>query len=114
MRIKKVCQILKGIADDTRLRTINLLQKHDLNVGELRRILGVSQSNLSKHLAKLRLTGIVSDRRRGPNVYYYLRKADNRAQEELIKAIASGFSEIEVFKKDLAALKKVLKKGGKV
>jgi len=113
MRIKKARRILKGLADDTRLRTINLLHKRGLNVGELGRILGVSQSNLSKHLAKLRLTGIVSDKRKGANVYYYLRKPDNRAQEELIKAITLGFSEIEIFKKDLAALKKVLKKGGK-
>lgn len=110
MRIKKARQILKSLADDTRLRIINLLGKQELNVTELCEILGVSQSNLSKHLARLRLTGVVNDRREGLNVYYYLRKPENRAHKELISTITVGLSELEVFKKDLGKLSKTKKR----
>ena len=106
MRIKKARQILKSLADDTRLRIINLLGKQELNVTELCEIVGVNQSNLSKHLARLRLTGVVTDRREGLNVYYHLRKPENRAHKELVNAITIGLSELEAFKKDLEKLNK--------
>ena len=110
MRIRRARQILKTLADDTRLRILNLLYQQKLNVSELREIIGSTQSNLSKHLSKLRLTGMVSDARSGLNVYYYLRKPEDRAHEELVKSITGGLREIEIFKTDLKKLKE-MKKG---
>ena len=115
MRIKKARQLLKSLADDTRLRIINLLKEKALTVSELCLILGKEQSNISKHLARLRLTEIVSDRREGNNVVYTLGKPTNNAHKELLNAIVRGLSDIETFKKDnkkLAGLKKERKKGG--
>ena len=109
MRIKKARQMLKSFADDTRLRIINLLDKQELNVSELCEILGCSQSNLSKHLARLRLTGVVSDRRKGLNVYYRLRSHEVRAHKELINAITIGLSELETFKMDVERLRDIMK-----
>ncbi|MBL7071109.1 MAG: winged helix-turn-helix transcriptional regulator [Candidatus Omnitrophica bacterium] len=105
MRIKKARQMLKSFADDTRLRVINLLSKRRLNVTELCEILGASQSSLSKHLARLRLTGVVNDQREGLNVYYSLRIPDDKAHKELIDAITGGLSELEAFKRDFEKLK---------
>lgn len=110
MRIRKARQMLKSFADDTRLRIINLLGKEELNVSEMCEILGCAQSNLSKHLARLRLTSVVSDKRRGLNVYYYLHRPENRAHKELVNTIVSGLSDLKIFKKDLEKLKKVKKK----
>jgi len=110
MRIKKARQILKSFADETRLRIINLLNRQDLNVTELCEILQSNQSNLSKHLARLRLTGVVGDKRKGSNVYYYLIKPRERAYKELLNAITVGFAELEVFKRDLERLKEHKKK----
>ena len=109
MRIKKARQMLKSFADDTRLRVINLLGKQRLNVTELCELLGASQSNLSKHLARLRLTGVVSDQREGLNVYYSLRIPENRAHKELIDTITEGLSELETLKRDLEKLKELKK-----
>ena len=114
MRIKKARQMLKSFADDTRLRIINLLGKKELNVSELCEILDCNQSNLSKHLARLRLTGVVSDRRKGLNVYYRLRSQENKAHKELINAITVGLSELETFKKDIERLKDTAKPTGHV
>jgi len=109
MRIKRVRQILKSLADDTRLRTVNLLSKHELNVTELCKVLGSSQSSVSKHLARLRLTGVVIDKRKGLNVYYHLNKPEDKAHRGLIDTITSGLSELEIFKKDLVKLNKLKK-----
>ena len=105
MRIKKARQILKSFADDTRLRIINLLNNQELNVTELCKILHSTQSNISKHLTRLRLTGVVGDRRKGVNVYYYLTKPVDRAHQGLLNAITFGLAELETFKQDLEKLK---------
>ena len=112
MRIKKARQILKSFADDTRLRIINLLNHQELNVTELCEILQKNQSNLSKHLSRLRLTGVVGDKREGLNVYYYLIKPKNKAHQELLNSITVGLADLETFKRDLENLKK-LKKSAK-
>ena len=107
MRIKKARQILKSFADDTRLRIINLLKHKELSVSELCFILDVSQPSLSKHLSRLRLTGIVSDRREGMSVYYSLVKPKEKAHKELLNAIVSGLSESEAFIHDAQKLAEI-------
>ena len=106
MKIKKARQILKSLADDTRLRIINLLKKGEINVSDMCTILDTTQSNLSKHLSRLRLTNIVDDRREGNIVYYSLKKPTDKTHKELINVIISGLKELEIFKKDLEKLKK--------
>ena len=107
MKIKKARQILKSFADDTRLRIINLLNNQELNVTELCKILNKNQPNLSKHLSRLRLTGIAGDKRSGLNVYYYLIKPEEKAHKELLNSITVGLVELEAFKQDLDGLKKL-------
>jgi len=110
MRIKKARQILKSFADDTRLRIINLLSNKELSVTELCEVLNKNQSNVSKHLARLRLTGIVGDRRERFNVHYCLLKPKEKARKELLNAITIGLAELETFKQDLERLKERKKK----
>ena len=104
---QKARQILKSFADDTRLRIVNLLSRKKLTVTELCEILNKNQSNISKHLARLRLTGIVGDKRAGLNVYYYLIKPQEKAHKELLNAITMGLSELETFRQDTEKLDKI-------
>lgn len=61
----------KSLADDTRLRCILLIVRHDeLCVCELTKALELSQPMVSRHLAELRKQDIVDDERRGRWVYY--------------------------------------------
>ena len=113
MRIKKARQILKSFADDTRLRIINLLNKQELNVTELCEVLGKNQSNLSKHLSRLRLTGIVGDKREGLNVYYCLIRSKEKTHKELLSTITVALTGLEIFQRDLDRLKE-LRKVGKI
>jgi DNA-binding transcriptional ArsR family regulator len=106
MKVKKARIILKSLADDTRLRIINLLKIEELSVNEICQVLGKEQSGVSKHLARLSLTEIVGDRRTGNKVYYFLSKPSNKAHKEFLAAITKGLADVEIFKKDANKLQK--------
>ncbi len=61
---------LKALADPNRLRVLNLLGDRTLCVCDLEEVLGLNQSNLSRHLAKLKSAGLVTAQKRGLFMYY--------------------------------------------
>ncbi len=62
----------KALAEPKRLLIIEALRGGPTTVGGLAEELGVSQSNVSQHLALLRERGIVLAERSGNNVFYRL------------------------------------------
>ena len=66
----RVADRLKALADPTRLEILHALERGERSVTELLAVVGGSQANVSKHLARMRLAGIVEPRREGTNVYY--------------------------------------------
>jgi ArsR family transcriptional regulator len=61
----------KCLADETRLRLVLLIVDQDeLCVCELISALQISQPKISRHLALLRQSGLLLDRRQGQWVYY--------------------------------------------
>jgi len=107
MNIRKVNQILTAFADSHRLRIINLLNEKELNVAEICQILHSTQPNISKHLTRLRLTGIVRDKRKGRYAYYYLIKPGNKFYKQLLSSITEELGDLEIFKKDIERLRKI-------
>ena len=66
-------EFFPALADPTRLRCLLLLAgEGELCVCELTHALDESQPKISRHLATLRETGIVSDRREGLWIHYRL------------------------------------------
>jgi ArsR family transcriptional regulator, virulence genes transcriptional regulator len=61
---------LRSIASRHRLMILCSLLEGEMQAGELVRRLGLSQSNLSQHLAKLREEGLVATRREGTAIHY--------------------------------------------
>jgi len=66
----KLTRILKAMADDNRLRILSLLQHYDLCVCELETLLGINQSNASRHLNKLTNAGLLEYYKAAKYVYY--------------------------------------------
>ncbi len=65
--------LFKCLADDTRARMTQLIaQEGELCVCELTAALQQSQPKISRHLAQLRSSGLLQDRRAGQWVYYRL------------------------------------------
>lgn len=67
---EKAASILKALSNERRLLIVCALSHGEKCVGELERIVGISQSALSQHLAKLREEKLVSTRRDAQTIYY--------------------------------------------
>jgi len=63
-------EISKTLANPIRLAILHTLRNGEKNVNELTEILGISQSNLSQHLALMRQKGIVKTRKQGTSIFY--------------------------------------------
>lgn len=70
---------LRLLADDTRLRILNLLLRtRDLCVCELVAILRLPQYRISRHLGPMRRSGLLTTERRGPFVFYGIAEQTRR------------------------------------
>ena len=67
---EKAESMLKQLANAKRLMVLCHLVKSEKTVGELTDLIGISQSSLSQHLAKMRDHGLVASDKRGKQVYY--------------------------------------------
>ena len=74
--------LLKAMSNESRLLVLcHLAESGELSVGELVDRVGISQSALSQHLAKLREEGLVSTRKKAQTVHYSVR--DPKAEQLL-------------------------------
>jgi len=69
-KIKAASEGLRAIAHELRLAVLCHLLDGPLCVGELMAATGASQSNLSQHLAKMRMLGLLNSRKEGQRVIY--------------------------------------------
>jgi DNA-binding transcriptional ArsR family regulator len=63
-------EVLRMLADGTRIRLLWLLLDGEMTVSDLAVSADKSQTGVSQHLAKLRMARLVQTRRQGHNVYY--------------------------------------------
>jgi ArsR family transcriptional regulator len=61
---------LRSLASRHRLMILCTLVRGEMTVGALGQHMGLAQSNLSQHLAKLRDEGLVATRREGTVIHY--------------------------------------------
>ena len=66
----EIVQLLKALADETRIRILNLLTNGELCVCDLEAGLDIQQSNASRHINKLKTAGIIVSKKKSPWVYY--------------------------------------------
>lgn len=69
-RARRLAQVLKGVAHETRLRLIGALCLGPLTVTELCQQLRLKQNLVSQHLATLRMLGLVRADREGGTATY--------------------------------------------
>src|SRR5437764_2751286 len=104
--------LLRLLADPTRLRLLLLLHEAELTVAELQEILGMGQSRISSHLAQLKRAGIVEARRAGKHAYYGASKSPhgNGTHARVTDLVRNLAREIPESGQDRTALKLVLRK----
>ncbi|WP_045858406.1 ArsR/SmtB family transcription factor [Teredinibacter purpureus] len=69
---KDAATLLKELGNENRLMVCCSLGEKELSVGELNKLVPLSQSALSQHLARLREAGLVTTRKESQTVYYRL------------------------------------------
>lgn len=70
--LEHLVEEFKTLGDKTRLRILGLLRKRELCVCDLQEVLAISQPGVSQHMRRLRLNGLVKERREGQWTYYSL------------------------------------------
>jgi DNA-binding transcriptional ArsR family regulator len=69
----EAAQLLRLLANENRLLILcRLIAAQEMSVGDLANAVGLSQSALSQHLAKMRDDGLVATRRDGQTIFYRL------------------------------------------
>ena len=75
-REKRAAAFLKTLANEHRLRVLCRLVEGEKSVTQLQRSLGIRQSTLSQHLARLREEGLVQTRRESKKIHYSLANSE--------------------------------------
>jgi len=82
--------LLKAMSNPHRLMILCILQGGERSVGELEKQIGLSQSALSQHLARLRKDKLVQTRREAQTVYYSLHGAEATAVIHTLHGLYCG------------------------
>ena len=86
-KIRTASEGLRAIAHELRLSVLCHLLQGSMCVAELMEATGASQSNLSQHLSKMRLMGIVTNEKRGQQVYYHIANPEFSNLVQVLKSI---------------------------
>jgi ArsR family transcriptional regulator, arsenate/arsenite/antimonite-responsive transcriptional repressor len=109
--MKELERLFKGLADQTRLRILNLLLHGELCVCDIQYVLQSSQPNVSRHLTYLRSSGLVLDRREGARMYYRLAQPTEGAHKLLFEFLRDLFQSFPYLEEDSRQLKKSIQSG---
>lgn len=97
-------EVFKVLGDENRLRLINLLMYQELCVCELETILNLTQSNVSRHLNKLKQINILVSNKDAQWMHYSICESFMNEHAELMIALKNEFKN-DPFISDLALLK---------
>ena len=87
---RRASTLLKAMSNQHRLMILCQLVPGEKCVGELETIIGLSQSALSQHLARLRRDGLVQTRREAQTIYYSLHGEEASAVIETLYSFYCG------------------------
>jgi ArsR family transcriptional regulator, virulence genes transcriptional regulator len=86
----RASRLLKAMGNTRRLAILCHLSEREHSVNELCTLIGLSQSALSQHLARLRRDNLVKTRRVAQTVYYSLASSEVAPLLQTLSEIAAG------------------------
>jgi DNA-binding transcriptional ArsR family regulator len=87
---RKASILLKAMSNEHRLLILCQLVNGEKSVGELVRLVGLSQSALSQHLARLRRDQLVRTRREAQTIYYTVASHEALTMLDQLYALYGG------------------------
>jgi ArsR family transcriptional regulator len=104
--LAEIVYILKALADENRIRILNLLRNNELCVCDIEATLDIKQSNVSRHLNRLKTANIIVSKKESQWVYYRLNDNIFQRFPFLSIIINDEVEKISICKDDLSLLKK--------
>lgn len=105
---RTTARVFKALSDPNRIRIVKMLEERELCVCEVREVLGLSTSTVSKHLSILRDADLIEDEKDGKWVNYRL---NGRSDSVLIRAqlalMKNSFNDDEHVRSDRKNLHKI-------
>lgn len=80
-------EILKALAQPTRLKIIDFLRDGERCVCEIFPAIGEEQSNTSRHLNMMLLAGVLSRRKEGLKIYYAIKHPEILTILDLVSSV---------------------------
>lgn len=98
-------EVYKALSDESRLRMLNILMQRELCVCEIEAVLGMSQSNVSRHLTKLKNAGIVGSKKHSQWAYYHMHEDFKVNNPHLYTHLTNSARQAEVLVRDIEKLR---------
>lgn len=92
---QQASDLLKSMSNQHRLMILCQLLDQELRVGDLEKRIGLSQSALSQHLARLRRDGLVKTRREAQTIFYSLQGGNASSVIDVLYGLYCGKSAAE-------------------
>ncbi len=109
--MRRAEKLFKALGDVTRLRIMAILiDGKEYCVCDFMEVLGLPQSTVSRHLAYLKNSGWLDDRRENRWNYYRLKKDPEKQEGDLIKALQASLPLTPEAKEDREKMTAYLKK----
>jgi ArsR family transcriptional regulator len=105
----KLHDVLKALADPTRMRIIALLGSGEVCVCHIHTALDVPQPTASRHLASLKKAGLVEARKIGLWVHYRLRRLTDARLQAVLDAARNAAGETKAVSQDCCRLTEAIK-----
>jgi ArsR family transcriptional regulator len=93
--------LFKALGDENRLRILNLLSVYELCVCELEILLDLNQSNVSRHLGKLKIEGIITWSKDAQWIHYKLSEEFKNQNSGIINYLSEKFSGMGKYAADM-------------
>ena len=94
--MRELVKVFKALSDSNRMRILKMLEVKPLCVCEITAVLQLAASTVSKHLSILRDVDLISDRKDGKWVNYYLNpEQTNEYVRHLLPSIRTWLPEDE-------------------
>jgi ArsR family transcriptional regulator len=108
----ELVDVLKALADETRLRIMNVLRQESLCVCDLEAVLKLSQSNASRHLTKLRHCRLIVAEKQAQWVYYRINEKLLQEQPFVQAILEQEMGKNTKYQQDLSMLRQYRNQGG--
>ena len=102
-----IALLFKALADQTRLRLINLIGDDEICVCFFVEVLKTNQPKISRHLAYLKRAGVVAARREGKWMHYRLVEPSDPHAARIFREVRSWLDNNQAMVSDRSRLRKI-------